>query len=117
MEQGCRQIRDFPHVKYLIRPFYKELAKKVGDVAATALTFMAVDVVIHQIGGYPLGCALTYLLIPTFPAEIQEKIVVETCAFSYNVWQTVAWTSPALPIMYVKYRRKKQKRESPLLPI
>lgn len=89
----------------------------MGEVAATALTFMTVDVVIHQIGGYPINCALGYLLAPTFPAEIQEKIVVEVCTFSYDVWQTVAWTSLALPIMYVKYRRGKQREEPPLLQI
>lgn len=85
-------------------------------MAATALTFMTVDVMIHQIGGYPINCALAYLLAPTFPAETQEKLIGEACTFSYDVWRTVAWTSLALPIMYVKYQRKKQGEEL-LLPI
>lgn len=116
LEKNFRQIRGSPHIKYAVRPFYKALAKRVGDVAATALTFMTVDVVIHQIGGYSINCALAYLLAPKFPTEIQEKIVVEACTFSYDVWQMVLWTSVAFPIMYVKYQRKKQGEEA-LLPI
>lgn len=106
MEWGCREMKNFPHVRYVVRPFYRALAKKVGDVAATALTFMAADVVIHQLVGHPINCGLAHLLAPTFPVEIQEKIVVETCTFSYDYLQTFFWTAVALPIMYVKYRRK-----------
>jgi hypothetical protein len=90
LEGIFRAFKRFPHYQYLLIPIYKFSAARIGKVAATALTFLAGDLLLHQVLGSFINC---------------HFIPEGSCHFEIK-WQiTLLWCAMALPIIYVKFKR------------
>ena len=94
VETVFRAQKILPHYKYLTRPVYKTCVKYIGPVAATAASFLAADLVLHQLLPQTINCLTSAL--PGAEA---------TCAMGWEPWKTVYWMAAALPVMYAKYQR------------
>jgi hypothetical protein len=91
-ESAFRQCRHAPHYQFLVLPFYKYCAARVGKAAATAITFLVGDLLFHQALGAFIEC---------------NFILKDHCDFVI-LWQiTLFWCAVALPVIYVKFKREK----------
>ena len=84
-----------PQCQYFTRPVYKACIKYMDPVAATAVSFLAADLVMHQLLPQAVNCLTSYILPGTDA----------TCAMGWEPWKTAAWMAAALPVMYAKYQR------------
>ncbi len=89
MHRNCREY-DFPQYTYVSVPVYKACVGKVGEVAATAVSFFVTDLVAHQVAPQVYRCL----------AANQE-----TCSFSYSFFALATTAVFAAPVMYAKYKR------------
>lgn len=104
-EARARRCKKFFQYKYFTIPVYKILAKKVGSVAATGLTYLAAHLVIHIPAAKLVGC---YLAIPINSLELFNSCLFSTTQ-TVNLFfllSTVYWFSESVPVMYVKYKRE-----------
>lgn len=95
LENQFRLCRGMPQYKYLTVPVYKMCVEKVGNVAATGISFLVADLIMHQLIPQTLICLASYI---GFPQN-------EPCHFSYSYIKSLFWLGLALPVMYAKYKR------------
>lgn len=93
LEDIFRCFKRFPHYRYLLIPIYKACVERVGKVAATAITFLAGDLLLHQALGAFVNC---------------HFISGGSCDFVIKWYITLLWCGFfALPVIYVKYKRER----------
>lgn len=102
MEAGFRVCKNMPQYKYFTRPIYKACVGKIGDVAATGVSFLAADLVIHQFLPQVAICLTSSLVSLTMPQ----------CNLTYHVGGTLYWAAFALPVMYAKYKKHEAAKEA-----
>jgi hypothetical protein len=103
MEAMFREAKECPQHKYFTLPIYKTCAKKIGSVAATGVTFLAADLILHQLAPQVLICLAHQIA----PDTLDESWPFNnTCNISWNYKLTLAWIAYALPVMYAKYKRE-----------
>ena len=94
-ENVFRGMKIMPQCQYFTRPVYKACIKYMDPVAATAVSFLAADLVMHQLLPQAVNCLTSYILPGTDA----------TCAMGWEPWKTAAWMAAALPVMYAKFQR------------
>ncbi len=93
-EEIFSSSRHLPHYKYLARPIYKFAASYTHPIAAVAITFVAMDALIHQIAPKLVICALEN--IEEYPTP---------CHVSWVPQYSLIWGAFAIPVMYAKYKK------------
>ena len=101
MENAFRQMKNFPQYKYLTVPVYKTCVQKIGVVAATAVSFLSADLIVHQLIPQVGYCLMSYALNSM---NEESDATNETCNMSYSYGKTAGWLAQAAPVMYAKYR-------------
>ncbi|MGH2611616.1 MAG: hypothetical protein ACRDFB_01040, partial [Rhabdochlamydiaceae bacterium] len=94
IEKAFQNHKDFPQYKYLIRPIYKVCVEQIGPVAATAVSFLSADLLVHQLLPQITKCT-TACVFSSLSTEI-------ACNIAWTPWKTVVWMGLALPVMYAK---------------
>lgn len=96
-ESAIRIAKILPQHKYFTIPIYKFCVDKIGTVAATGVSFLAADLVVHQLIPKIIACSVSQI--------ITNKKLEDSCNLSYNYAQTLYWAAIAIPVMYAKYKR------------
>jgi hypothetical protein len=98
---GAREIeyifrlpKDWPQYRFISRPVYKFVASKTNNVFATAVSFFVTDLLVHQAIPQILFFGLHQIMNPAAPF-----------IFSWNPFQSFAWVSVGVPVMYSKYNQ------------
>jgi len=96
LEGSMRRGREvgLPQFNFFTLPVYKACAEKVGNVAATGISFLVADLVLHQALPQLLTC---YVSVMSYTEG--------ECNPSYYYPSTLVWGTISLPIMYAKHRR------------
>ncbi|MBS0656573.1 MAG: hypothetical protein JSR46_12410 [Verrucomicrobia bacterium] len=100
-EKHWSKLKDLPQLKYLGRPVYKFVASKTNPVIATAASFLAVDLVVHQLLPRITLCFLANGLNSCCNFSLSPP-----CNFIWNSGVSLGWLSFALPVMYAKHERQ-----------
>jgi hypothetical protein len=100
LEFSFRLQKNLPHYMLLSRPIYKSCVDKIGCVWATGISTLATTMIMHDIIPAAAKCAHSYTQMDSLESS-------EGCNMSINYWSTAQWTSWALLVMYVKYKRSK----------
>ena len=98
LEGAFRQMKHLPQYKYLTIPVYKACVQKIGVIAATAVSFLSADLVVHQLLPQVSSCLMNYAL-----SSMSQEGQVERCAVSYSYGKTEGWMAQAGAVMYAKY--------------
>lgn len=107
--RACIKSGD-PQYKYFILPFYRAIVGKTGDVAATALTYLAADLVVHQLASQVAKLLFRIVAKQIVPDRWAPFFGLnEPFQFKYKFKMTLAWLAFGTPVMYVKYLRNKKK--------
>lgn len=93
-EQRWSDAKNWPQFKYIARPIYKAVASRSNTVAATAVSFFATDLLIHQLGAKTAKCILDNVI--SYPSS---------CDISCSPECSLIWMIFALPVMYAKYQK------------
>ncbi len=100
-ERCCSKIealfsscRDQAQYKYLARPIYKFTATYLHPTAAVGVTFLAMDLLVHQMAPQMAICAL---------ANLEEY--PRACHLTWRPILTFIWSAFAIPVMYAKYKK------------
>ena len=94
IEKAFNFCKFLPQYRFITRPIYKVVVSKTNPVFATAITFLAADLIIHQFLASLSSCAYKQLVWDDEP-----------CDFSWSSYSTAAWLMLALPVMLAKYQR------------
>lgn len=106
MFRSCKKM-GLPQYKYFTVPIYKSCVGRIGEVAATGISFFAADLILHQAALQVLNCMSSYLLSPITPDSLEEHLgFKEACHPSYSYLKTLCWAAFAIPVMYAKYKRQ-----------
>lgn len=89
MEKFFSNCKDMPQYKYLARPVYKLTASLSNPVLATAVSFFATDLIMHQLLPQMFNCA-----VKGTPLE-----------FEWIPGQSLCWMCMGVPVMYSKFKR------------
>lgn len=105
LELGFRSVKHLPHYKYFIGPLYKFCVNKMGSVAATGVSFLAADLVIHQLIPQAILCLTSQVV----PRDWEGTLKLEdSCNSPYSYVKTLCWSALAIPVMYTKYKRNQE---------
>lgn len=107
-ERMFKNTEYYPQHRYFTRPIYKFCADKVGSVAATAVSFLAADIVLHQLVPQTIACLASQVL----PGNLQGTLLSDSCNVSYSFQKTLYWAAFAIPVMYIKYKNSENNRLS-----
>lgn len=99
VEKAFADQQWMPQYRYLRRPVFKFCVNFVGPVAATALSFLAADLIMHQLLPNTLGCLASFGPY----AEAVSYVLPTTCDFSWTPWKTGVWMAAAAPVMFAKF--------------
>jgi hypothetical protein len=102
-EHIFRSCKNAPQYKYLTVPIYKACVEKMGPVAATALSFLSADLIVHQLLPQAVNCLSS--------AAFDSKTANDSCTLSYSYGKTLYWAAMAVPIMYVKYIKSRSRNK------
>lgn len=106
MEKTWHSGKDWFPNKYLTRPLYKTCVSRVGPMAATAISFLSADLVMHQLMPQAARCIYSNTISSVMPSVLNSSLDVEnSCIISWSPVATALWTCMAIPVMYAKYRR------------
>lgn len=115
IENWARETRDCPQHKYLTRPVYKFFATRTGSVTAVAISFLSVDLIIHQILAQSVSCLSRQALHFAVQKLTNEELPMDDqCQLSWYPLATCLWFGLATPVMYVKYKRRGQEITNPI---
>lgn len=101
-ESMFKSAHILPQQKYFTVPIYKFCVDKIGNVAATGVSFLAADLIMHQLLPQTLTCLASQII----PNDWQDSLGLEdACNLSYDYIKTLYWSAYAIPVMYAKYKR------------
>lgn len=106
LERNCRICKILPHYKYVIRPLYRSCVKKTGPVLATGITFIATDLIFHQL--LPLITAKMLGITFKHFDEQSSFAPLSNMPIQWFPSITLATALLALPVMYTKHHRNKR---------
>lgn len=90
VEESFAELKFLPQYRFVSRPIYKWVASHSNVLLATAVSFVATDLILHQIGPAACICALS---------------LGQECSFSYSPSSSLNWLCVALPVMIAKYHK------------
>ncbi len=94
-EEMWRVLKNWPQYKYLTRPVYKFVASRSNTVIGTAASFLAADLIVHQLLPKIAKCIFNTAMEKDLP-----------CNFSWDPGCSLIWLYASLPVMYAKYKRE-----------
>lgn len=103
LEATFRECKAMPQYKYLTKPVYKFCVDKIGPVAATGMSFLSADLIMHQLLPQTVNCASNYAFDYIFPNVTNLEAA---CNLGWSPLTSIYWAGFAIPVMYAKYGNK-----------
>lgn len=106
LEFSFRFQKHLPHYKFISRPIYKSCVNRVGEIWATAFSFLSTTTIMHHILPVSFNCLMGYTQSNNTKNFIEFYMHSEdVCAIHWDASNISLWIGFATLVMYIKHKR------------